>query len=79
LADPADAKSFERGLEVLGRMVGAKTHRWDGDGAPDGLWIFEEWRAFVFEAKHEKAEAVPLMKSACERTPLSQSRCLAPL
>ena len=49
-------------------MVGAKTHRWDDDGAPDGLWIFEDWRAFVFEAKHEKAKAVPLKTVRQART-----------
>ena len=60
LSTPEDAKNFERGLAVLGQMVGARTHRWDDEGAPDGLWVFDDWRAFVFEAKHEKAKAVPL-------------------
>lgn len=68
LSAPEDAKNFERGLEVLGQMLGARTHRWDDDGAPDGLWIFEDWCAFVFEAKHEKAKAVPLKTVRQART-----------
>ena len=46
-----EAKVFEKGLALLGRMLGAKTHQWNSDGAPDGLWIFGDWHAFVFEAK----------------------------
>ena len=44
-------------MQILGRMLGAKTHKWDDNkdrGAPDGLWIFGSWCAFVFEAKTEK-------------------------
>ena len=43
--------TFESGLASLGKMLGAKSHQWKQDGAPDGLWIFGEWCAFVFEAK----------------------------
>jgi hypothetical protein len=43
--------TFESGLASLGKMLGAKIHQWTQDGAPDGLWIFGEWCAFVFEAK----------------------------
>lgn len=46
-----DSKPFERGLEALGRVLGAQVHRWDDEGAPDGLWVFGEWNSFVFEAK----------------------------
>jgi len=46
-----EAKIFERGLYLLGQMLGANTHQWTDDGAPDGLWIFGSWCAFVFEAK----------------------------
>jgi Type III restriction enzyme, res subunit/Helicase C-terminal domain len=45
------AKFFEKGLTVLGEMLGARTHQWNDDAAPDGLWIFGNWQAFVFEAK----------------------------
>jgi hypothetical protein len=52
-----EAKAFERGLALLGQMLGAKTHQWTDDGAPDGLWIFGNWQAFVFEAKtHENPD-----------------------
>jgi len=46
-----EAKAFESGLNLLGQMLGARTHQWADDGAPDGLWIFDSWCAFVFEAK----------------------------
>ncbi|MFP5272463.1 DEAD/DEAH box helicase [Coleofasciculus sp.] len=51
-----DATPFEDGLESLGRMLGAKTHKWKKkeQGKPDGLWIFGNWHAFVFEAKTEE-------------------------
>jgi hypothetical protein len=48
------AKPFEKGLAVLGEMLGARTHQWSDDGAPDGLWIFGNWQAFVFEAKTDE-------------------------
>lgn len=48
------ASAFEKGLNSLGQMLGARTHQWKGDGAPDGLWIFGNWHAFVFEAKTEE-------------------------
>ncbi|PSB34716.1 hypothetical protein C7B69_05970 [filamentous cyanobacterium Phorm 46] len=46
-----EAKIFEKGLNSLGQMLGANTYQWPDDGAPDGLWIFDSWCAFVFEAK----------------------------
>lgn len=46
-----EAKVFESGLNSLGQMLGANTYQWTDDGAPDGLWIFNGWCAFVFEAK----------------------------
>jgi hypothetical protein len=52
-----DNTKFELGLQMLGRMLGAKTYKWDDSkeqGAPDGLWIFGSWCAFVFEAKTDK-------------------------
>lgn len=51
------AERFERGLEDLGRMLGAKTYRWSrtAQGAPDGLWFWEGWRAVVFEAKTDSS------------------------
>jgi len=45
------SKQFEQGLELLGRLLGANAKRFTEDGAPDGLWLFGDWQAFVFEAK----------------------------
>jgi hypothetical protein len=50
-----DAKSFEKGLATLGNMLGASSHQWTDDGAPDGLWVFGNWHAFVFEAKTDES------------------------
>ena len=47
--------AFENGLESLGKILGAKTHRWKDKGSPDGLWIFGDWCAFVFEAKSDES------------------------
>ncbi len=69
-----DAKSFERGLCLLGQMLGAKTYRWEGDGAPDGLWLFEEWHSFVFEAKQEKGKAISLKTVRQARTHEERAR-----
>lgn len=56
-----DAKAFERGLLILGQMLGARVHQWTTDGAPDGLWMFGDWLAFVFEAKtDEKPDSLSL-------------------
>ncbi|HBB31474.1 MAG TPA: hypothetical protein DC064_06675, partial [Cyanobacteria bacterium UBA9273] len=49
------AKAFEKGLATLGEMLGAKSHQWTDDGAPDGLWVFGSWHAFVFEAKTDES------------------------
>ena len=51
-----NAIPFENGLESLGQMLGAKTYKWkkDEQGKPDGLWIFGNLHAFVFEAKTEE-------------------------
>ena len=47
-------KQFHQALEWLGRFLGAKTKQWTNDGAPDGLWLYEGWAAFLFEAKTEE-------------------------
>jgi Helicase C-terminal domain/Type III restriction enzyme, res subunit len=49
-------KTFENGLSTLGRMLGAKMYqKKEEKGAPDGLWIFGDWCAFVFEAKTDES------------------------
>lgn len=50
------SKQFEQGLEVLGNVLGATSTRFTGDGEPDGLWVFGDWHAFVFEAKTDEEE-----------------------
>lgn len=50
------SRQFEQGLEVLGKFLGAVSKRFMGDGEPDGLWVFGDWHAFVFEAKTDEEE-----------------------
>lgn len=45
---------FQEGLATLGKMLGAKTHTWQAQGAPDGLWALGEWHNLVFEAKTDE-------------------------
>ena len=52
--DSDEAKRFERGLALLGRMVGCRTRHWTGNGEPDVLWVFVDGSAVVFEAKSEE-------------------------
>jgi len=49
-------KPFEQGLQVLGNLLGATSTRFTGEGEPDGLWVFGDWHAFVFEAKTDEEE-----------------------
>ena len=52
LLERTKAADFERGLKVLGGMLGAQASRPTGKGAPDGLWIFDSF-AVVIEAKSD--------------------------
>jgi hypothetical protein len=56
LIESANWKKFEQGLEVTGRLLGATATRFTGEGEPDGLWVFGDWHAFVFEAKTDEKE-----------------------
>jgi hypothetical protein len=56
LIQAKESKSFEQGLEMLGRLLGAEAKRFTEDGAPDGFWRFGDWHAFVFEAKTDESK-----------------------
>jgi hypothetical protein len=56
LIQAKDSKSFEQGLEMLGRLLGAEAKRFTEDGAPDGFWRFGDWHAFVFESKTDESK-----------------------
>jgi hypothetical protein len=52
-----ESKRFEKGLEMLGRLLGAEAKNFLGqEGAPDGFWLFGDWLAFVFEAKTDERD-----------------------
>lgn len=57
------ADEFELGLEQLGRMLGARVHRWTETSAPDGFWSFDDWCGIVFEAKTDEAAEGPVSVS----------------
>ena len=70
-----DAKKFHQGLEFLGKMTGAVTHQWSGDGKPDGFWNIAYWRAFVFEAKTDEVTDAPI-SLASVRQALTHAKCV---
>lgn len=61
-----NATVFHRGLELLGKCVGAETMRPNEDGDPDVVWIFED-RAYTFEAKTGKKEKSRLSKKNAQQ------------
>src|SRR5262249_24240008 len=54
LIESSNWRKFEQGLEALGNLLGATSTRFKGDGEPDGLWVFGDWHAVVFEAKTDE-------------------------
>jgi hypothetical protein len=57
-----DAKPFERGLQLLGELLGFESVRPDGQGQPDTAWR-DVGKWFVFEAKTEVPETTPIAMS----------------
>jgi len=70
-----EAKKFHQGLEFLGKMIGAITHQWNGDGKPDGFWNIAFWRAFVFEAKTDEITDAPITLASV-RQALTHAKCV---
>lgn len=55
-----EAGPFQRGLAVLGRMLGFQTKRHNGTGAPDGVWWTEDGHFYDFEAKSKEKPEAPI-------------------
>jgi hypothetical protein len=70
-----EANKFHQGLEFLGKMVGAITHQWSGNGKPDGFWNLVFWRSFVFEAKTDETPNAPISLTTV-RQALTHQRCV---
>jgi hypothetical protein len=52
-----ESKRLEKGLEMLGRLLGAEARNFlGGEGMPDGFWLFGDKLALVFEAKIDGAD-----------------------
>lgn len=47
---------FEKGLELLGKYLGFKSHRFSEQAAPDGIWAIGTMLVLVFEAKSEEGK-----------------------
>lgn len=71
-----EAKKFHQGLEFLGKMVGAITHKWKGDGKPDGFWNLAFWRSFVFEAKTDEIPNAHITLASV-RQALTHPKCVS--
>lgn len=55
-----DSDKFEKGLEVLGDLLGYQSERPTGSGVPDGNWRIIEDLIYIFEAKSEKLKENPI-------------------
>lgn len=51
---------FERGLQILGRLLGFESLKPNGEGVPDGVWIFSDHLAIAFEAKSDETPTDPI-------------------
>jgi hypothetical protein len=64
-----DSSSFERGLEILGRLLGFDSSRPSAeDGAPDGVWLLDERLAIAFEAKSDEGPNGPIAINAVRQS-----------
>lgn len=57
-----EANRFDRGLEMVGRMLGCKSKTWgpNREGAPDGLWSLVDGTNVVFESKSNSTPNHPI-------------------
>jgi hypothetical protein len=49
-----DSGAFERGLQMLGDLLGFDARRPEGKGAPDGVWLLTDHLAVALEAKSDE-------------------------
>jgi hypothetical protein len=54
------AKDFEPVLSMLGRLLGWRTYKPEGDGKPDSVWVLGDQIAIGFEAKSDETPADPV-------------------
>lgn len=55
---------FERGIELLGKLLGFESLRPGGEGTPDGVWILSDHLAIAFEAKSDETPTDPISLKA---------------
>jgi hypothetical protein len=64
-----DHSSFERGLEIMGRLLGFDSSRpSDEEGAPDGVWLLGDSLAIAFEAKSDEDPGGAISINAVRQT-----------
>ena len=62
-----DYKRFEHGLTKLGELLGFKSPRPLGEGAPDSIWRLSNKIILIFEAKSEESEDGGISKRTCQQ------------
>lgn len=62
-----DYKRFEYGLTKLGDLLGFKSTRPLGEGAPDSIWRLSNKILLLFEAKSEESEEGGISKRSCQQ------------
>ncbi|MCG8448228.1 MAG: hypothetical protein MI725_01445, partial [Pirellulales bacterium] len=64
----ADWKTFEQGLERLGKWLGVDARRPAGEGVPDGVWSFSATKVVGFEAKSNEQASGAISVSTARQT-----------
>jgi len=65
LVNNDDYDKFEYGLTYLGELLGFKSDKPLGEGAPDSIWKLSDKVLFLFEAKSEESEEGGISKRSC--------------
>jgi DNA polymerase III delta prime subunit len=74
-----ESSAFERGLEMLGELLGFEAVRPNGEGDPDGVWLLGDRLAIVLEAKSEEAPehavSLSVVRQAVSHPSWVRARC----
>ena len=62
-----DPDSFDRGVTQLGRMLGYRAHKPDGNAAPDSVWEIGNTYFAVLEAKSDETPGDPISVATCRQ------------
>lgn len=62
-----DPKDFERGLTQLGRMLGYRARKPEGNAMPDSVWEIGNTYFALFEAKSDETPQDPISVATCRQ------------